>query len=298
MQTRACHSAWIAADGSIGVAGAVHARFPWWSFTKTALAICALRLVEEGRLELDACRPGKPYTLRQLLQHRAGVPNYGSLTAYHEAVARNDPPWSRVRLLDAVGGDRLDFRPGTGWAYSNVGYFFVREIIEETVRLPVAATLQDMVIAPLRLSSVRLAMTHADMAEVFWPALKTYHPGWVYHGCLIGNPVDAARLLHALFSGQILGPASLHAMLERHELGGAIAGRPWTLCGYGLGLMCGRMGDAGTALGHSGGGPHGVNAIYHFPDLAPPITVASFTDGENEGLAETEAVSIALRTRA
>jgi hypothetical protein len=58
------------------------------------------------------------------------------------------------------------------------------------------------------------------------------------------------------------------------------------------------MGDAGNAVGHSGGGPHGVNAIYHFPDLASPITVACFTDGENEGFAESEAVSIALRVGA
>jgi D-alanyl-D-alanine carboxypeptidase len=204
MQTRAFHSAWVAADGSIGIAGAAHSRFPWWSFTKTALAICALRLVDEGRLELNALRPGKPYTLRHLLQHRAGVRNYGSLTAYHEAIARNDPPWPRDRLLEAVGGDRLDFHPGAGWAYSNVGYLFVREIIEEATGLPIAAALQELVIAPLLLSSVRLATAPADMDEVFWPALRAYHPGWVYHGCLIGTPIDAAKLLHALFSGLIL----------------------------------------------------------------------------------------------
>jgi hypothetical protein len=55
---------------------------------------------------------------------------------------------------------------------------------------------------------------------------------------------------------------------------------------------------AGNAIGHSGGGPHSVSAAYHFPDLASPITVASFTDGEDEGVAEIEAVSIALRVRA
>jgi CubicO group peptidase (beta-lactamase class C family) len=295
MQTRSFHSAWIASDGSTGFAGSAFSLFPWWSFTKTVLAICALRLADADRLELDALRPGKPYTLRQLLQHRAGIPNYGSLKRYHEAVARNDPPWSRERLQEAVGGDRLEFQPGAGWAYSNVGYLIVREIIEQATGLPVAAALQELVIEPLHLSSVRLAMMPADMEEVFWPALKDYHPGWVYHGCLIGTPVDAAKLLHALFFGSILIPESLHGMLERHELGGAIAGRPWTLCGYGLGLMSGRMGDAGNAIGHSGSGPHCVNAVYHFPNLASPITVASFTDGEDEGVAEIEALSIALR---
>ena len=110
----AFHSAWILSHGSIGSTGAASAVFPWWSFTKTVMAICALRLVEAGQLELDAPRPNKPYTLRQLLQHRAGVPNYGALNAYHEAVARNDAPWPRERLLKAVGADRLDFKPGEG----------------------------------------------------------------------------------------------------------------------------------------------------------------------------------------
>lgn len=71
---------------------------------------------------------------------------------------------------------------------------------------------------------------------------------------------------------QILKSATLHTMVEGHDLGGALPGRAWTACGYGLGLMSGRMGDTGRAIGHSGGGPHCVNATYHFPDAAPPLT--------------------------
>jgi CubicO group peptidase (beta-lactamase class C family) len=89
------HSAWITATGACDAAGDASALFPWWSFTKTALAVCALRLVAEGVLALDRPRPGKPFTLRQLLQHRAGVRNYGRLQRYHDAVARGDPPWPR-----------------------------------------------------------------------------------------------------------------------------------------------------------------------------------------------------------
>ncbi len=50
---------------------------PWWSLTKTALAAAALALVAGGALALDRPLPGKPFTLRQLLQHTAGVPDYG-----------------------------------------------------------------------------------------------------------------------------------------------------------------------------------------------------------------------------
>jgi len=295
MENRSSHSAWISGDGAVNSAGAASAVFPWWSFTKTVLAICALRLVEQGRLDLDAPLHGKSYTLRQLLQHRAGVPDYYRLRSYQDAVARNDAAWPRDRLLSTVGADRLSFQPGAGWAYSNVGYMFVREIIEGAAGLTLGEGLEELVFGPLGVRSVRLATAPSDFADVFWPDLKTYDPRWVYHGCLTGTPVDAAKVLHALFLGQILSPATLHTMLEPHELGGAIPGRPWTACGYGLGFMSGRMGEAGRAIGHSGGGPHSSNAVYHFPDLAPPITVATFTDSENEGFAETDAMTIALR---
>jgi Beta-lactamase len=52
---------------------------PWWSFTKTVIAAAVLRLVQDGRLRLDETLDGKSYSLRQLLQHRAGLPDYGAL---------------------------------------------------------------------------------------------------------------------------------------------------------------------------------------------------------------------------
>ena len=42
---------------------------PWWSFTKTVIAAAALVLVRDGKLLLDTPVTGKPFTLRQLLQH-------------------------------------------------------------------------------------------------------------------------------------------------------------------------------------------------------------------------------------
>jgi len=289
------HSAWIGSDGSVGSAGSAMSLFPWWSFTKTVLAIAALRLVEQGRLDLDAPRPGKPYTPRQLLQHRAGLPDYASLTAYQEAVAREESAWSRDSMMREAGAARLEFQPGMGWAYSNIGYMFVCDAVEEASGLPLATALSQLVFDALALPSVRLAAAPGDFEDVIWPELRRYDPRWVYHGCLIGTPVDAARLLHGLFSGQLLRSDTLNEMMKRHPLGGALPGRPWTDCGYGLGVMSGQVGETGSAVGHSGSGPFSANAVYHFPDGPQPVTVATFTHGSDEGPAELEAVSIALR---
>src|SRR5262245_49600379 len=73
-------------------AHAERALVPWWSFSKTALATAALKLVAGGHCHLDQRIGSQPYKLRQLLQHRAGVPNYGALTSYHVAVRRGEKP--------------------------------------------------------------------------------------------------------------------------------------------------------------------------------------------------------------
>src|SRR6476659_2367661 len=80
-------------DGTVAVGDVADPPVLWWSFTKTVLAAAALVLVDAGRLTLDTPLAGQHYTLRQLLQHRAGVPNYGSLADYHDAVASGHSPW-------------------------------------------------------------------------------------------------------------------------------------------------------------------------------------------------------------
>lgn len=293
MEENQLHAAVIGNDNTLRVLGEASTLFPWWSFTKCALATCALRLSEEGLINLDELQPGKPFTLRQLLQHRAGVPEYGKLRVYQEAVARQDAPWSRERLLEEVRAEQLDFEPGTGWSYSNVGYLFVRDAIELAAGTDLGAALDQFVINPLELTSVKLAAKSSDFDSVPGGSGRDYDPGWVYHGCLLGTPSDAARLLSALFNGRLLKPASVQTMLETCHVCGAIPGRPWTACGYGLGLMSGQVGEAGRAIGHSGAGPFCANAVYYFPDVARPTVVACFTNYSEEGFAESEAVRLA-----
>lgn len=269
--------------------------FPYWSFTKTVIAICALRMVEQGRIAPDAPLAGQDASLRQLLTHTSGLPDYHSLAAYRTAVARDEEPWPAERLLDATMAQGRLFAPGEGWAYSNIGYMLARDLVEKVSDQSFRGLVKDQICDPLGLVSIELATTRQDFARLHWQAARGYHPGWVYHGCLTGTAADAARLLHGLFTGRLLQPATLAQMLVRHPLGGAIEGRPWTECGYALGLMSGRFGQAGRAIGHSGGGPFSVNAVYHFPDLDEPVTVASFTDGQDEGVAEFAALDCALR---
>jgi D-alanyl-D-alanine carboxypeptidase len=281
-------------DGNVGPQGhADEIRVPWWSFTKTALAAAALRLVGRGHLSLDDRIDNHPYTLRQLLQHRAGVPNYGSLASYNQAVENGEPPWGAAELLDRVGADRLDFEPGHGWCYSNVGYFFVRKSIEEATRRDIGGALRHLIFDPLGLGSVQLVTSAAELADTAWGNPTCYDPGWVYHGLLVGTPGDAVRFLHRLMSGDVISPELLIEMTSPHPVGGPWPGRPWVRGSYGLGVMIGESVSGQVATGHSGAGPGSVAAVYHFRDRTPPCTVAAFARGDEIGTVEREALRLA-----
>jgi CubicO group peptidase (beta-lactamase class C family) len=262
---------------------------PWWSFTKTILAAAALALVRDGRLALDRAVTGRPFTLRQLLQHRAGVADYGDLAAYHEAVARGDAPWSVSELLERTGAARLRYEPGQGWSYSNIGYLMVRELIEETIGEDLNAAISRLVLHPLGVVEARIVQTPADLAGVAMGAASSYDPGWVYHGLVVGPLRDAGLLLDRLMTGELLPPHLLEAMAGAHPAGGPFPGRPWKTPGYGLGLMIGIASGGHKVMGHTGRGPGSVIAVYHQPEAEPRVTAAAFAFGEGTGQVEATA---------
>ncbi len=288
----------VVVENAVEVESPDQAPVPWWSFAKAVLAASALVLVAHGRLSLDEPVTGHSFTLRHLLQHRAGLPEYGALKAYHEAVANRRMPWTRDLLLQRVLADKLLFEPGQGWAYSNVGYLLVRELIESATGKELGPALDDLVFAPLGIMGVTVAREPADVTATAWGNAHGYHPGWVYHGLLVGPPASAAMVLHRLLGGALLPSSLLSEMVSPHPIGGPVPGRPWQTAGYGLGLMIG-VGETGaTYIGHTGAGPGSTAAVYqHASGLqgdGPRRTAAVFAPVEDSALVERQAFDLAL----
>ncbi len=262
---------------------------PWWSFGKTVIASAALALVAQNRLSLDEPVSSKPFTLRQLLGHRAGLRCYGTLPAYHAAVAAGGLPWSVEEMLRHVDAESLAYEPGHGWGYSNLGYLLVRDLIETAIGLPLGPALQHLAFTPLGISGVAVAREPADLDATAWGNARRYHPAWVYHGLLVGTPSAAALFLHRLLAGDLLPPDLMGAMQDGHLVGGAMTGRPWTTARYGLGLMMGEGEPPGEYVGHTGGGPGSISAVYR---QTRGITGAAFAPGNDPGLVEAQAMQL------
>lgn len=241
--------------------------FPVYSVTKPLIAAAVMSLVEEGRVALDepvrvpqrSLDPG--VTVRRLLNHTAGLPDYGPMPEY-AADLRAHPtrPWAREDFLDRTVGRGLLFEPGTSWAYSNVGYLVLALLLEREHAVPLADVLRSRLFEPLGLTATRVAVDLDDMAAL--PPARSgafdgdvpshYHPGWVAHGLVLSTAAELAVLVDALFSGRLVDPETVAAMTEPVVLPfeHPMFARP----GYGLGLMVDAGAD-GLVAGHGGGGP-------------------------------------------
>lgn len=233
---------------------------PWWSFSKTVLAAAALALVDRRKLNLDLPLADAPYTLRHLLQHTSGLPDYGPNPDYHRAVAAGESPWTIDELLRRVNARTLLFAPGTRFSYSNIGYLFVRQIIERAADADLNDALRLLVFDPLGIEGVCVASDVEGFDAIVWGNAQGYDPRWVYHGCIVGSLSWAAAWLHRLMHGDLLTPATKSAMrLPRRYDGEADAPEDF---GYGLGLMLEPVRPGERFAGHAGGGPGSTIAVF------------------------------------
>src|SRR5437588_4836668 len=233
---------------------------PWWSFTKLVIATAALKLVELGSLDLDGSLPGRPFTLRQLLQHEAGLPDYGWLETYHSAVANGDKPWSLDEIISRTVKAYPTWAPGTRWSYSNIGYYYVGELIVEAATTDLGEALHTLALAPANVHRARLATSKADLEteQMGWGGEHDLR--WVLHGLIVGPIAEAATFLHGLLSAAILNEPTLAEMLKVNLLP-QFRDELWNHPSYGLGIMGGWNGPK-SACGHSGEGPGSGIAVY------------------------------------
>ncbi len=108
-----------------------------FSMTKTLTAIAVLRLVEQGKIELDA--PVSRYyphpydqkiTIRLLLSHTSGISNPIPLRWVH--LAKEHQSFNERSALETVLAEnaKLKSKPGEKYSYSNINYWLLGSVIE------------------------------------------------------------------------------------------------------------------------------------------------------------------------
>jgi D-alanyl-D-alanine carboxypeptidase len=262
----------------------VDAQFRVASITKPFVATVVLQLAEEGRLRLDDSLSqhlptfpgGDRITLRQLLNHTSGVPDFELADRFGETLlADRQRRWRTDEILALVTGVRPDFAPGTRYAYSNTGYVLLGEVIRVVTGSTWAAQVRRRIIEPLGLKHTHVAGAEPVPGGVLpgyydadndgdqenietgrpWPSLETAQgPA----GALVSTAADLAVFGGALFRGRLLRPASLRRMLAEgpHHPRNS---------NYGLGVEITRQDYRTTVWGHGGALPGFRSALWYEP---------------------------------
>jgi CubicO group peptidase (beta-lactamase class C family) len=158
------------------------------SISKPVAAMAALRLVQEGKVNLDAdintyltswklpaseAAGGKPVTLRELLSHTGGTTVHG-----FAGYAAGEPVPTLTQVLDGVKpanseAVRVDIAPGTKWRYSGGGYSIMQQAAIDVTKSPFPQVMHDTVLAPI-------GMTHSTYQQPLpadWKPVATPYDG-------------------------------------------------------------------------------------------------------------------------
>jgi D-alanyl-D-alanine carboxypeptidase len=262
----------MSADGLVRVA----------SVAKSYVGSLAALLATEGRLDLDnsdgahalsdylpetlqRIEHAERITVRQLLNHTSGIPDYYGesigpawlahmLDSYHRGV-----PVSEEQALALVYGKPADFEPGTSMKYSNSAYLFAARVLDKVLGRPHQQEIHRRFLRPLRLDDSyfekrdhfdmsRLSHGYRDASELGESFSDWYAVDQGYgfaNGGITARLDQVARFFRAVPGGKGL-PAGI---AEKRFLATL---RPREVEGYGLGLE--RNGDCyfhgGTFAGY------------------------------------------------
>lgn len=142
------------ADLEHGVPATTGTNYRLASLTKQFTAMTIMLLVRDGKLQYDDpvrdLLPALPasashVTIRHLLNHTSGIPDYEDLIPDTQTVQVKDRD-----VLDLLARrDTLYFEPGTHYRYSNSGYCLLALVAEHVSGTRFAQLLHDRIFAPL-----------------------------------------------------------------------------------------------------------------------------------------------------
>lgn len=128
------------------------------SISKLYTAVAATKLVKEQRLSFDKSladylpeltgriENAEEITLRMMIQHRSGIPNFTDNPAYWENEQENGN-----NALDFALDLPASFKPNEGYEYSNTNYLLLRRIMDDVLGYSHNQYIKEEILIPLEL---------------------------------------------------------------------------------------------------------------------------------------------------
>jgi len=216
------------------------------SVTKQFTAMAAMLLVHDKKLRYETTvgeifpefpEYGKKITVRQLLNHTGGLPDYEDLM---DAVEKaKGPIWSAEKQIqDAEVLELLEketkakFAPGTKWDYSNSGYVLLGVIVAKVSGKPFGDFLHERIFALLKMADTVVyqkgknsvpnrAYGHTKEGNSFKETDQSSTSATLGDGGVYSNVDDLSKWDDALRNHTLLSKEEMKPALEPAKFGGA-----------------------------------------------------------------------------
>jgi CubicO group peptidase (beta-lactamase class C family) len=194
------------------------------SMSKPILTLCALQLIQQGRLDLDV-----PLTRYLRHDYLPDLPGQERITARMTLTHRTGLPNWRIGYDDMGGPVPLLFAPGSEYLYSGEGILFLQRAMEAITELPLERYADEQLFGPLGLTHTSFVWTEAIEKELasghgddgtFEQRTHYRKANGAYS--LYTTPSEYARLMLAVMTPEILrgrafDATSIELLLQRQE---------------------------------------------------------------------------------
>jgi D-alanyl-D-alanine carboxypeptidase len=246
------------------------------SVSKTFMAVAILRLHEQKKIDLDAAittylpssfhphiKDADKITVRMLLNHTSGVPEYVSDPEYISLVIQHPLTAHKIEdCLKYLENEDSQFPPGSQYKYTNTNYLLLA-MIADAITGDHAAFIADNIMKPLGLKNTYYRndpgyLHYENLVDSYWDVLNTGVPANVTQmqranvaslkgdDGIVCTPTDAVLFLKGLMEGRLLEKPSMDLMQTwvNNKTGNPV---------YGMGLSYFSQGEI-VGYGHGGGG--------------------------------------------
>ncbi len=209
-----------------------HALFKIASISKLYVAVSITKLVNDKRLSLDETladyfpklvgriENAEKITLRTMVQHRSGIPNFTNNPDFWEDHSEN--------ALEFALDLPASFEPDKGYEYSNTNYLLLREIISKVVGYSHHQYIKEEILIPLGLKNTFSSLKEVDIDDV----MSGYYVGFEedfktdYSGLIIATAEDVGIFLRALNDGSVFneGEQEIYSSIYVYKHTGLLVG--------------------------------------------------------------------------
>ena len=253
------------------------------SITKMFTAVMVFQLIGEHKLSLNdtlakffpSLPNAKRITIRYMLRHRSGLPNFTNNNNTHFDDWK-DTPKTHEELLKMISEQKPDFEPNAKADYNNSNYLLLGYIIEKITKKPYRKLLDERIIKKIDLENTYYGTNGSTYVGDECASYKYFDYKWVKDkkpaylddfggaGAIISTPSDMLKFINALFTYKLVSKQSLDQMKTMVD-------------SYGMGMFP-YGSEKHPGFGHNGKTEGFASSISYYP--ADKLAISYCTNGE------------------